>query len=118
VVIGLRVDDPQCPTRWRRHGAAAPWPELRATRLWCSIFGGFSSHRTGGVRGTHEGGLLPVGGSGVGCVAAKFMLQPSAMVGERSKGRLTTRLSQTGAAWNVEHQRRVDGARGVSHTAW
>jgi hypothetical protein len=29
VVVGARVDDPQCPTRWRWHGAAgavAPWP--------------------------------------------------------------------------------------------
>jgi hypothetical protein len=73
------------------------------------------------VRGTHKGGLLPAGeggGSEARRVAAWFKLQPSTMVGEHSKGRLMTRLGQMGAAWNVEHQRQVDGARGESHAAW
>jgi hypothetical protein len=78
----------------------------------------FSSYETGGVRGTHQGGLLPVGGSRAGHVAARFKPQPLATVGERSKGRLTTRLGQTGAARNVEHQCRVNGARGASHAVW
>jgi hypothetical protein len=59
-----------------------------------------------------------VGGSGAGRVVARFKLQPSTMVGERSKGQLTTRLGKTGVARNVEHWRRVDGARGVSHAVW
>jgi hypothetical protein len=87
-------------------------------RLWCSVFGVFASYGTGGVRGTHQGGLLPAGGSGVGCAVARFKPQPSVTVGERSKGRLTARLGQSGVARNLEHRRRVDGARGASHTAW
>jgi hypothetical protein len=55
------------------------------------------------VRGTHQGGLLPARGSSAGRATVRFKLQPSAMVGERSKGRLTTRLGQTGAVQNVEH---------------
>jgi hypothetical protein len=70
------------------------------------------------VRGTHQGGLLPTRGSGVGRAVARFKLQPSATVGERSKGRLTTRLGQMGVVQNIEHRRRVDGARGVSHAVW
>jgi hypothetical protein len=70
------------------------------------------------VRGTHQGGLLPTGGSGVGRAAARFKTQPSVTVGQWSKGWLTTRLGQMGAAWNVEHRRRVNGTRGASHTAW
>jgi hypothetical protein len=93
-------------------------PELRATRLWCSIFGGFSSYGTGGMRGTDQGGLLPTGGSGAGCVAARFKLQPSVMVGGSSKGWLTTRLGKMGAVQDVEHQHRVDGAREASHAVW
>jgi hypothetical protein len=58
------------------------------------------------------------GGSEAGCAAVRFKPQPSAMVGEHSKGWLTARLGQTGAARNVEHRRRVDGARGASHSAW
>jgi hypothetical protein len=73
-------------------------PELRATRLWCSFFSVFASYGTSGVRGTHQGGLLPVGVSGAGCAAARFKPQPLAMMGERSKGQLTTQLVQMGAA--------------------
>jgi hypothetical protein len=51
-----------------------------------------------------------VGGSGAGHAAVRFRPQPSAMVGERSKGRLTTRLGQMGVAWNVEHRRWVEKA--------
>jgi hypothetical protein len=69
------------------------------------------------VRGTHQGGLQPVGGSGAGCVVARFKLQPLAMVRGSSKGRLTIRLGKTGAEKDVEHQRRVDGAREASHMA-
>jgi hypothetical protein len=61
------------------------------------------------VRGTHQGGGEG-GGSGAGRAAARFKLQPSATVGGRSKGRLSTRLGKTGAAQDVEHRRRVDGA--------
>jgi hypothetical protein len=96
-------------------------PEVtRAPRYTTMVlhFGGFSSYETGGMRGTHQGGLLPVGGSGAGCAVTRFKLQPSATVGEHSKGQLTTRLGHMGAAQNVEHQRRVDGARGASHVAW
>jgi hypothetical protein len=50
-------------------------PELRATRLWCSIFGGFSSYGIGRVRGTHLGGFQPLGSSGAGRVAARLKLQ-------------------------------------------
>jgi hypothetical protein len=57
------------------------------------------------------------GGSRAGRATARFKLQPSATVGVRSNCRLTTRLGKTGAAWDVEHRRRVDGARGVSHAA-
>jgi hypothetical protein len=57
-------------------------PELRATWQWYSIFGGFSSYGTGGVQGTHRGGLLRVGGFGAGHAVAKFELQPSVMVGD------------------------------------
>jgi hypothetical protein len=81
-------------------------------------FGGFSSYETGEMRGTHQGGLLPAGGSRAGCAVTRFKLQPSAMVGEHSKGQLTTRLGHMGAAQNVEHRRGVDGARGASHVAW
>jgi hypothetical protein len=70
------------------------------------------------VRETHQGGLLPAWGSVEGHAAARFKPEPSATVGKGSKGWLTTRLGQTGAARNVEHRRRVDGAQGVSHTAW
>jgi hypothetical protein len=35
-----------------------------------------------------------------------------------SKGRLTRRLGKTGAAQDVEHRRRVDGAREASYAAW
>jgi hypothetical protein len=93
-------------------------PELCTTRLWCSIFGGFSSYGTGGVRGIHQGGVLPVGGSSVGRVAARFKLQPLVTVGGCSKGRLMTWLGKIGAAQDVEHRRRVDGPRGASHVAW
>jgi hypothetical protein len=48
-------------------------------------------------------------------VAARFKPQHSATVGERSKGRLMTRLGQTGVAQNIEDRRQVDGARGASH---
>jgi hypothetical protein len=70
------------------------------------------------VRGTDQGGLLPVGGSRAGHAVARFKLQPSVMVEECSKGRLTTRLGETGAVQNVEHQHQVDGARGASYVAW
>jgi hypothetical protein len=96
-------------------------PELTGAPCYmamCSVFGGFSSNGTGGVQGTHQGGLLPAGGSRVGCVAARFKLQPLAMVGGHSKSRLTARLGKTGAVQNVEHRCRVDGARGASHAAW
>jgi hypothetical protein len=87
----------QCGRRgWRS-------PELRATRLWCSIFGVFCSYGIGGVRGTHQGGLLPARGSRARRAVARFKPQPSAMVGECSKGQLTTRLGQMGAARNIEH---------------
>jgi hypothetical protein len=65
-----------------------------------------------------KGSSTSGGGFGVGRAAARFKPQLSATVGERCKGRLTKRLDQTGAAQNVEHRRRVDGARGVSHAAW
>jgi hypothetical protein len=55
-------------------------------------------------------GLLPAGGSGAGRVVARFNLQPSTTVGECSKDRLMIRLGNMGAARNVEHRRRVDGA--------
>jgi hypothetical protein len=67
------------------------------------------------VRGTHQGGLQPVGASGEGRAAAWFKLQPLAMVGGSSKGWLTTRLGKTGVAQDVEHRHRVDGAREASH---
>jgi hypothetical protein len=91
VAIGARVNNPQRPIEWRRHGAAG------ATRLWCSIFGGFSSYGTGGVRGIHQGGLLRAGGgSGAGRATGRFKLQPLAMVGGRSKCRFTTWLGKMG----------------------
>jgi hypothetical protein len=65
-----------------------------------------------------KGGLLLAGGSGAGRAAVRFEPQPSAMVEERSKGWLTTRLGQRGAARNVEHRRRVDGARVASQATW
>jgi hypothetical protein len=92
-----------------------------APRLWCSVFSVFSSYGTGGVRGAHQGVVYQRGGgggSGAGRAATRFKPQPSVMVGECSKGRLMTRLGQTGVAWNVEYQRWVDGAQGASHTAW
>jgi hypothetical protein len=58
------------------------------------------------------------GGTRAGRAAARFKPQPSTTVGERSKGRLTARLDQMGAARNVEHRRRVYGAQGASHAAW
>jgi hypothetical protein len=70
------------------------------------------------VRGTHQGGLQSAGGSRAGRAAARFKLQPLAMVGGSSKGRLTTRLGKMGAAQGVEHRRWVDGAREASHAAW
>jgi hypothetical protein len=70
------------------------------------------------VRGTHQGGLLLAGGSRAERAAARFKPQPSATVRERSKGRLTARLGQTGAAQNIEHQRQVDRAQRGSHAAW
>jgi hypothetical protein len=127
MVVGARLDDPQRPTgggglvrpaQWRHCRRGRSSPELRSTWLWCSIFGVFSSYGTGGVRGTHQLGLLPAGASRAGRATVRCKPQPSAAVGERSKGRLTTRLGQTGVAWKVEHRRRVDGARGVSHAAW
>jgi hypothetical protein len=119
------MPDRVAAARCDRHGRAmagtvAPWlaqPELHATRLWCSIFGGLSSYGTGGVRGIHQGGLLPAGGSGVGHAAARFKVQPLAMVGGCSKGWLKTRLGKTGATQDVEHRCRVDGARQPSYTA-
>jgi hypothetical protein len=78
-------------------------PELRTTRLWCSVFGVFSYYGTVGVRGTLQGGLLPAGGSRAGRAAAWFKPQPLAMMRERSKGRLTTWLGQMGAPQNIEH---------------
>jgi hypothetical protein len=69
------------------------------------------------VRGTHQVGLQQVGSSGAGRVAARLKLQPSAMVGGSSKGRLMTRLGKMGAMQDVEHRRRVDGAREASHAA-
>jgi hypothetical protein len=50
------------------------------------------------VRGTHQGGLQPVGSSGAGRVVERFKLQPSMTVGGSSKGRVMTRLGETGAA--------------------
>jgi hypothetical protein len=93
VAVGARFDSPQRPI----DGGGF-------------VFGVFSSYGTGGVRGTHQGGLLPVGGSRAGCATARFKPQPSATVGERSKGWLTIRLGQMGATQNVEQRRRVDGA--------
>jgi hypothetical protein len=93
-------------------------PELRATQLWCSIFGGFYSYGTDGVQGTNQGGLQPTGSSRAGHAIARFKLQPSALVGGSSKGRLTIRLGKTGAAQDVEHRRWVDGSREASHVAW
>jgi hypothetical protein len=58
------------------------------------------------------------GGSRAGRAVARFKLQPSAMMGECSMGRLMTRLGQMGEVWNVEHQCQVDGAQGASHVAW
>jgi hypothetical protein len=58
-----------------------------------------------------------------GCIAGVdvhitgFKLQPSATVGESSKGRLTTWLSKTGATQDLEHRCRVDGARELLHAA-
>jgi hypothetical protein len=70
------------------------------------------------VRGTHQGDLLPAGGSGAGCAVARFKLQPSVMVGGCSKGRLTTRLGKMGAVHDVEHRRQVDAAQEASYVAW
>jgi hypothetical protein len=47
------------PAQWCHGQCGRRSPELRATRLWCSVFGVFSSYGTGGVRGTHQGSLLP-----------------------------------------------------------
>jgi hypothetical protein len=70
------------------------------------------------VQGSHQGGHQLAGGFGAGHVVARFKLQPSAMVGGSSKAWLTIRLGKTGAVVDVEHQRRVDGAREASHAAW
>jgi hypothetical protein len=114
------IGRPTMPDRWWRLGASGmAWAHrLHTTWLWCSVFGVFSSYGTGGVWGTHQGGLLPFGGSRAGRAVARFKPQPSAMVGECSKGRLSTRLGQTGAARNVEHRCWVDRSRGASHAAW
>jgi hypothetical protein len=66
--------------RCGRRGRSSP--ELHTTRLWCSIFGGFSPYGTSGVRGTHQGGLLPTGDSGAGCAVVRFKLQHSVTVGD------------------------------------
>jgi hypothetical protein len=87
------IGRPTTPDRWRRLGVASV-----ARAHQSSIFGVFSSYGIGGVRGTHQGGLLPARGSGAGRAAARFKPQPSTTKEERSKGRLTTRLGQMGAA--------------------
>jgi hypothetical protein len=68
------------------HGYGAPFSVI------------FSSYRTSGVRGTHQGGLQPVRSSGAGHVVERFKLQPSMTVGGSSKGQVMTRLGETGAA--------------------
>jgi hypothetical protein len=95
-------------------------PELRATRQWCSIFGGFLPTEPVECEELTKGVFYRRGGGGsrIGHAMARFKLQPSATVRERSKGRLTTRLGEMGALWNVEHRRQVDGSRGESHAAW
>jgi hypothetical protein len=59
-----------------------------------------------------------VGGSGAGRVAARFKLQPSAIVRGSSKGRLMTRLGKMVVVQDVEHWHRVDGAHEASHAVW
>jgi hypothetical protein len=74
---------PTMPDRMAAARCSRGSPELRTTRLWCSIFSVFSSYGTGGVRGTHQGGLLPArgGGSRARRAAARFKPQTLAMVG-------------------------------------
>jgi hypothetical protein len=115
VAIGARVDGPQHPTGWRRHSAAGTAGAHRSSVLhgYGALFLVVSiptepvecEELTKGV--FYRWGR---GGFEARRVAAWFKLQPSTMVGEHSKGRLMTRLGQMGAAWNVEHQRQVDGA--------
>jgi hypothetical protein len=47
----------------------------------------------------------------------RLKLRPSVMVAGSSKGQLRARLSKMGAAEDVDHGRRVDGAREASHAA-
>jgi hypothetical protein len=108
----------QCGQRGGAMASAAEAHRSSALHGHVALFSVFSLPMELVVCGTHQGGLLPAAGSGAGHAVARFKPQSLAMVGERSKHRLTTSLGETGAAWNVEHQRRVDGARGASHAVW
>jgi hypothetical protein len=119
VAVGARVDEPQWPTGWRWHGAAdaARAHQSSAPHGYGAPFSGvFFLQNRRGARNSPRG-LQPVGSYGARCAAARFKLEPSATVGGSSKGRLTTRLAKMGAAQDVEHHCRVDGAREASHAA-
>jgi hypothetical protein len=118
--VGAWVDVPQRPTGWQRHGAAGVAGAHRSSALqgYGAPFSLVSlPTEPVGARNSPRGSSFG-GGSGAGRAATRFKPQPLATVGERSKGRLMTKLGQTGVAWNVEHRRRVDGAQGASHAAW
>jgi hypothetical protein len=99
---------PTTPDRWRRLGAAGVAGAHRSSVLhgYGAPFSVFSlptepvecEELTKGV--FYRWG----GGSRAGHAVARFKPQPPAMVGEHSKGRLTTRLGQMGAAQNIEHR--------------
>jgi hypothetical protein len=107
VAVGARLDDPQRPTGGG--GSVQPaWPVLTGApcytamvlRFQCFLFLRNQWSARNSPRGSSTGG----GGSRAGHAVARFKPQPPAMVGEHSKGRLTTRLGQMGAAQNIEHR--------------
>jgi hypothetical protein len=101
MVVGARVDGPQCSTRWWQHGVASVARPHRSSAL----------HDYGAPFSVV---FLPSELAGCEELTKAVFNQRGApeqdMWWQGSKGRLTTRLGETGAVLDVEHRHQVDGA--------
>jgi hypothetical protein len=89
-------------------------PELRATRLWCSVFGVFSSYGTVAVWGSHLANPRLVVVNEKGCMMVAMSILTSAAMRASSINRTVLKTDKMGATAHVEDHRGVGSARVTS----
>jgi hypothetical protein len=98
--------------RCGRRGQSSP--ELHATRLWCSIFGGFSSYGTVAAWGSHLGNPRLVAVNEKGHTTVAMLSLTLAAVGAGSTDWMVLKTGKTWTTARVEGRRGVGSARTAS----